>query len=153
MGPFRQILVPIDFGDAMQPAIALALTVAKGGEAQVTLLHAFDLNAFFAATSMTVAVDAGPILADLERELTSVRDATQARWSRVDSVFRTGGVADAILDVAKAKKCDLIVIGTHGRRGLAHVLLGSVAEKIVRLSPIPVLTVRPTHVEPPKTER
>jgi nucleotide-binding universal stress UspA family protein len=145
MSPFHRILVPIDFGDAMQPAIDLALSVAKEAEAQVTLVHAFDLTSFFAATSMAPPIDVEPVLASLQRELESVAKTTRARWNRVDSVFCTGNVPESILELARRKGCDLLVVGTHGRRGLSHALLGSIAEKIVRLSPIPVLTVRPVH--------
>jgi len=67
----------------------------------------------------------------------------RAEGPRTDAVFRQGTPFDVILDVAKSEGCDLIVIGTHGRRGVARVLLGSVAERVVRLSPVPVLTVHP----------
>jgi nucleotide-binding universal stress UspA family protein len=145
MGPFQHLLVPIDFGDAMQTAIDLALALAKGGEAQITLMHAFDLTGFLAATSAAPPIDIEPILSHLKQELARVVESARARHAQVDSVFCTGNTTDAILEIARSRACDVIVIGTHGRRGLAHALLGSVAEKIVRLAPVPVLTVRPAR--------
>ena len=74
----------------------------------------------------------------------ALRDKIAATWPKTDSLVKTGNVYDLIIDVATKNGCDLVVIGTHGRRGVSHALLGSVAEKVVRLSPVPVLTVRPT---------
>jgi nucleotide-binding universal stress UspA family protein len=104
---------------------------------------AFDVAPFLNTSPFAPALDAEPTRAAMEQELTALREKTKARWAKVTSVLEVGDVYDVILEVAKAQRCDLIVLGTHGRRGLSHALLGSVAEKVVRLSPIPVLTVRP----------
>ena len=144
MGPFKHVLVPVDFGDAMQPAIDLALTLARTFDAQLTLLHTFDTSRFVTASPFTPMLDTAPVLAALERDLKALREATAARWSRVDACICQGNIYESILGQAKSKSCDLIVIGTHGRRGLAHALLGSIAEKIVQLSSVPVLTVHPS---------
>ena len=74
----------------------------------------------------------------LEEALASLR----AHFSSADASLRTGVPADEILAVAAEVRADLIVMGTHGRRGFSHLLMGSVAERVVRTSPIPVLTVR-----------
>src|SRR5580658_7375867 len=146
MNPFQHILVPIDFGDPTEPALDLALSVARASNAQVTLVYAFDVTPFMNVSPFMPPLDTEPVLASMEKEMKCVRDRVALTWSKVDSIVRTGNVHDVILDVAKKNGCDLIVIGTHGRRGVAHALLGSVAEKVVRLAPIPVLTVRPTTV-------
>jgi len=144
MGPFQHILVPVDFGDATAPAIDLTLMLARAFDAKVTLVHAFDPTPFATSSTFLPAFDMEPVLASLEQAMTSLREKTRAAWPRTEGVVCRGDVYQSILEVAKLRDCDLIVIGTHGRRGAAHFLLGSVAEKIVRVSPIPVLTVRPT---------
>jgi nucleotide-binding universal stress UspA family protein len=143
MTPFQNILVPVDFGDAMQPGLDLAVALAQKFDARITLVNAFDLTPFTAMVPMAPPIDIEPLIASVEKELKKVLAATRTTWPKAEAELRRGSPYDVILDVAKAHGCDLIVIGTHGRRGLARVLLGSVAEKIVRLSPIPVLTVHP----------
>jgi len=143
MSPFKHVLVPVDFSDPTDPAIDLALSIARPGEAQVTLLHALDITPFVSVAPFMPPLDLEPLLASLEKEMRKVCEKVKARYGRVEGVVVRGNVYSSILDAAKTRGCDLIVIGTHGRRGVAHALLGSVAERVVRLSPIPVLTVRP----------
>jgi nucleotide-binding universal stress UspA family protein len=151
MNPFKHILVPVDFGDADGSAVELAVQLAKSSDAQMTLLHAFDPVAFSGATaSYPLTIDLEPILADAEGQLGVLCNATRADWPRVDSLLVRGNVCDSIVAVAQENDCDLIVIGTHGRRGLAHAFLGSVAEKVVRLATVPVMTVHPHPDAAPK---
>jgi nucleotide-binding universal stress UspA family protein len=144
MSSFKHILVPVDFGDAMQPGVDLAISMAQKLDARLTLLHTFDVTPFTTLARYAPPVDVGPIIASAERELAKVLASVQATWPKSDSAFRQGAPQDAIIEAAGALGCDLIVIGTHGRHGVARLLLGSVAERIVRLSPIPVLTVHPS---------
>jgi nucleotide-binding universal stress UspA family protein len=143
MGPFKRVLVPIDFTDPTDAAIELALSVARPGEAQVTLLYAFDATPFVSVSPFMPPIDVEPVVASFEKEMRKACEKVKARYGRVEGVVARGNVYTSILETAKTRNCDLIVIGTHGRRGVAHAFLGSVAEKVVRLSPIPVLTVRP----------
>jgi nucleotide-binding universal stress UspA family protein len=76
----------------------------------------------------------------MEEQLARVRP----RLPKVEGVVRQGVPSHAILDVARARGADLIVLSTHGRHGLPRVFLGSVAEKIARISPVPVITVGPS---------
>jgi nucleotide-binding universal stress UspA family protein len=143
MTPFKHVLVPIDFGDATDSAVGLALSIAQALDARITLMHAFDTSSFAYAAPYIPMIDTQPILAGLRRDMERLREKTLASWAKVDAIVCEGNVYDRIVEVAKKDGCDLIVIGTHGRKGVAHVFLGSVAEKVVRLSPIPVLTVHP----------
>jgi nucleotide-binding universal stress UspA family protein len=143
MTPFQNILVPVDFGEAMQPAIDLAVALARSFDARLTLVTAFDLTPFTSVTPFTPAIDIEPLVASTEKELKSVLAKLRAAWPRSEAELQRGTAYDVILGSAKKHGCDLVVIGTHGRRGVARFLLGSVAERIVRLSPIPVLTVHP----------
>jgi nucleotide-binding universal stress UspA family protein len=143
MIPFQHLLVPVDFGESMQPGIDLAVGLARKLDARITLLNAFDLTPFTTMTPFAPPIDVEPLIAASEKELKGVLAKVTAEWPKSDAVLRRGSPYDVILEVAKVRECDLIVIGTHGRRGVARVLLGSVAEKIVRLSTVPVLTVHP----------
>ena len=83
--------------------------------------------------------------ADAERELIAAHN--DARWSRhdgvaIEAVLKSGDPRDVVVETAKELGCDLIVIGTHGRRGIARALLGSVAESVLRTAPVPVLAIR-----------
>lgn len=142
MPPFKHLLVPVDFDDAMAPAIDFALSLARWSDARVLLLHVFDLAPFVAGSPFAPAADPGPVLDTREREMAALRERLKASWPKLDALVREGTPAETIVDVASTQGADLIVIGTHGRRGLSHALLGSVAEKVVRLSPVPVLSKR-----------
>ncbi len=74
--------------------------------------------------------------------LDEVEARTRKRHAETDSVLQIGAEWERILELVKARNIDLVVMGTHGRRGLSRVFLGSVAERVVRLSPVPVLTIR-----------
>jgi nucleotide-binding universal stress UspA family protein len=150
---WKTILVPHDFSTSANHAAALARDEAKHHGARVVLLHVVELP--YQMTPETVIVpDAtgAPItirdyavssaeshLADLVAGL--VKDGLAA-----SAAVRVGAPVDEILRSVNDEKADLVVIGTHGRTGLAHLLLGSVAERVVRLAKAPVLTVRaPEH--------
>jgi nucleotide-binding universal stress UspA family protein len=143
MTRFQHILVPVDFGEAMHPAIDLAVALARKFEGQLTLVYAFDPSPFTAMAPLAPQIDVEPLIASAETELKKVLAQLRAQWPRSDSLLRRGLPCDVILEAAKQHGCDSMVIGTHGRRGMARFLLGSVAEKIVRLSSVPVLTVHP----------
>jgi nucleotide-binding universal stress UspA family protein len=143
MGPFKHVLVPVDFGNPTEHALDLALSIARPGEARITLVHAFDSTPFMNVSPFLPPLDVEPIVAALQKEMRALCDKVKARYGRVEGTVVRGNVFTSILDFAKTHECDLIVIGTHGRRGIAHAFLGSVAEKVVRMSPVPVLTVHP----------
>lgn len=139
MNPVNHILVPTDFEPSADQALDLALELAEKLDAKVTIMHAYALPPVGYATAIPWPI------ADLEsaarRALDGVVQKARARKADVDSVLVMGNPWDQVLEVAKQRGADLIVMGTHGRRGIARVLIGSTAEKVVRLSPIPVLTV------------
>lgn len=146
----KRILVPTDFSEYSAIALRYAAAFADKFTAEIYLLHVFqDL-----AVSGPEAVAVGPpIVAPIEQFLDSARKSLDrliqdARLEHlaIHAEVRPGTPFDEILALAQEKDIDLIVMGTHGRGWLAHVLLGSVTEKVVRKSPCPVLTVRhPEH--------
>ena len=141
----RHILVPTDFSDGSMRAFSTALAMARDSGARLTLLHVEHVPTNVFPDTIV------PVLPDLMRELDRSVEEVLDRWraqaaaAGVDADTRTalGGTADEICAAADEIGADLIVIGTHGRGGLSHALLGSVAEKVVRKAPCPVLTVRP----------
>ena len=133
---FEHVVVGVDFSDASRDALR---TAARLGT-RLTLVHVWHAQHPYFASS------GDELRAAVEANETSMRELEQeARTlgaSQVSHVFLAGHAADEIIELAhKDASIDLVVVGTHGRTGLAHVLLGSVAEKIVRRAPCPVLAV------------
>lgn len=145
----KKILVPTDFSDHSANAMRYGYSFATQYQSELHVLHVVqDVLPYMANVemSMTPAV----LLADMERGAreqldTVVPEAWQAQL-QVTRALRRGSPFVEIIRYAKETDTDLIVMGTHGRSGIAHMLLGSVAEKVVRKAPCPVLTVRsPEH--------
>lgn len=147
MFDFKRILVPVDFSECSKQALDYATTLAERVGADVDVLHAWTTPAYV-SPYVAVQIDGGvsqtlEALAksqasqEMERFLTG-RRGPNGRGFGVRIEF--GFEADTIL--AAAPRYDLLVMGTHGRTGFAHLMLGSVAERVVRRSPTPVLTVR-----------
>lgn len=146
MTTFKSILVATDFSAPAEQATALAVQFARTLDAKLTLLHVYELPTPYEYTAgISWPLDEVERQAKivLERELTKLRDTLPAATSRLSR----GEPVERILAEAKDIGADLIVLGTHGRKGLAHVFLGSVAEKVVRRATVPVLTVGPRASE------
>jgi nucleotide-binding universal stress UspA family protein len=152
----KKVLCPVDFSDPSREAMHFAVDLAQRYGAEVVLLHVYQVPAYAFPEGMVLA---GPdVLANLvdriARTLAAWREDAAGRAAGLTVAAETAmGVAHTeILRVARERKADLIVVGTHGRTGLAHVFLGSVAERVLRTAPCPVLTVRPAahrlEVEP-----
>ncbi len=138
------ILVPTDFSPGAEPALRWAATLADASNAEILLLHVLDFltPALVAATpEVGVWID-DEMVQHVRGEASASIAREAARLARARTMIREGMPRSAILEVAAESEADLIVMGTHGRTGLAHMLIGSVAEHVVRHSSIPVLTVR-----------
>ena len=148
---FNRILVPTDFSPASDAALVYAHILAAQFGASLQLLHVVDDPG---ASSDFVADGAAPAAGGVREELlTHARErlahvlgvADRGHFhTSADAVL--GMAAPAIVDYARATAASLIVMGTHGRTGLAHLIMGSVAEHVVRTAPCPVLTVRQAGV-------
>jgi universal stress protein A len=143
--PTQHFLVPIDFSTYADEALDYAIRLARTLKARLTVLHAMQ-PVPMAGVDMGVTLPETYLQA-LEEE---VQRSMEAALARVTAAGLTGerivlyGIPfQEIVETAKARQVDLIVMGTHGRTGLMHMLLGSVAEKVVRLAPCSVLVVRP----------
>ena len=150
---YRKILVPVDGSATAARGLEEATALARTSGAQLVLLHVVD--AYPLAVEMATA-DTWQLLMDGLRQQGQALLAQGSAAARAHGVpaverlveFPAGRVSDAILDEARLSDCDLIVMGTHGRRGFAHMMLGSDAERVVHESRLPVLLGR--HPEAPK---
>lgn len=143
-----KILVPTDFSDFSKPAMTYACAVAARFESELHLLHVCP------DAAMLVPEAGGLGGAGLVEQAEALEESAQSQlqelppdgWSNSRDVVRTtrvGATFYEIIQYAKEHEIDLIVLGTHGRSGIMHLLMGSVAENVVRKAPCPVLTVKP----------
>jgi nucleotide-binding universal stress UspA family protein len=139
---FKHILVPYDFAEASERALETAIELAGIHGSRLTILHVCEIPASVYEEIGVSPIDLlTPFTQAAEERLKTLLRQVQARRPGTDGVFKLGSVHEGALAAVASRGCDLLVMGTHGRRGLAHAALGSVAEKLVRLSPVPVLTV------------
>ena len=148
--PFKvkRILVPIDFSNCSRKALLYALPLAKDHQAAITLLYvvppAYGAGDFG-------GIDYGQLETSMkeggQKELEKMAAEIAAGAESVDTLVRVGSPAREIIETARRLPVDLIVISTHGRTGLPHVFLGSVAEHVVQRAPCPVLVVRENEHE------
>lgn len=141
----KRILVPTDFSQGVEPALHWAKALGETFRAEVTLLHVLDLTIGALAglpAQVAMVPAAGDLLERIRVEAQQEMAKASSRTPGARTLIREGTPRSTILDVAGEIGADMIVMGTHGRTGLTHVFFGSVAEHVVRHSPIPVLTVR-----------
>lgn len=136
---FKHILVATDFGEHAARAVDVALGLAEKFDAQLTLLHAHYIAppAYDVGVAWPVEALAGAAQKALDETLAKAKQ----RYPKCEATLEVGYPSDVVVRTAKQRGCDLIVIGTHGRRGVSRMVLGSVAEKVVRTAPVPVLTI------------
>jgi nucleotide-binding universal stress UspA family protein len=147
----ERILVPTDFSDFSTNALRYGCELANRFDSALHIMHSVEeYQAFTPESGMLLAPDYLSQLKEAaEREL---KKLPESGWfsggeSRIVRSVRKGTPFLEIVRYARENESDLIVIGTHGRSGLSHALMGSVAEKVVRKAPCPVLTVRPGEHE------
>lgn len=144
---FTKILVPTDFSGHADQALQYAEGLAAQFGASLHLLHVVDMPAVPTMLSSEIYAADLPGLqtqavTDAEHRMGVYRAAFKTRGLGITTDVRIGHVAKVITECARERDADLIVMSTHGRTGLAHLTMGSVAERVVRLAPCPVLTIR-----------
>ena len=144
MTEIRRILCPIDFSPQSDKAADHALALATAMGAELTLIHVLSEPAL--ALEESGGFQTPNLVAEytehMTQKLTEVASRLRPTGAPVPTKILRGPIHEAIVEEAKAEHSDLIVMGTHGRTGIQHVLLGSMAERVVRLAPVPVMTVR-----------
>jgi nucleotide-binding universal stress UspA family protein len=149
MANITRILAPVDFSSGSKVALDYALVFADRFNAKLTLLHVWDVPQTLRPDLMVwlEGSDRQPVANIVSRQAEEEMNAflgqlPEAARSRIEPRNEQGETVRTILHVAKEERFDLLVLGTHGRSGIAHVLMGSVAERVVRQATCPVLTVR-----------
>jgi nucleotide-binding universal stress UspA family protein len=144
---FRSILVPVDYSEPSRRALELALSLDPAAE--VTVVHAWDRPAYVGEQVVAHPDGSRRSLSELIRE-NAERDMTEFLANVKNPAAKafkhrliSGEPVTSILEEASHANYDVLVVGTHGRTGMTKLLLGSVTERLIRLSPIPVLTVPP----------
>ena len=138
----KKVLVPIDFAEASDAALIYARNLAKAFGAELHVIHVMENLFFRPMANDPLTIEAG-ITSRLAEQLT---DDDRRTLGAVAVTRKSDQPAEEIVRYAAAEGIGLIVMGTHGRVKMAHLLMGSVAEKVVRTAPCPVLTVRhPEH--------
>jgi nucleotide-binding universal stress UspA family protein len=142
---FKKILYPVDFSEYTDEILEYAVAVAKQFGAELHLLHVIpNLNYFTPYESFLTPENMVAIEQNVETEVNRDMDKiTGSLDIPVKRAIKTGVTFMEIIDYIKTEHIDLVIMGTHGRSGIEHILIGSVAEKIVRKAPCPVLTIRP----------
>ena len=144
---YRRILVPLDGSDTAQRGLQEALGLAKAFDSSLVLLHVVEYYPMM--MEMATATTWEMVTTDLRQQgqqvLERAHDAAKAAGVASEAHLEDAAAArvcDVIVDQAREHVCDLIVMGTHGRRGIEHAMVGSDAERVIRMSPVPLLLVK-----------
>lgn len=153
---YKRILIPVDGSDTSNKALVAALQLAKDAGGRVRLVHVVDELAYLTGYGQYGGYSGDPIKVMRETGAKILDDgmaiAHAAGVEADNMLFDNFGerLAEVIADAAKRWGANLIVVGTHGRRGVGRMLLGSGAEQIIRLAPVPILVVRSGEDSGPK---
>ena len=141
---FKRILVPIDGSETSTKALVAALQLARESGGRVRIVHALDELAYLSGYEYS-----GDMLEQARQYAKKVVDdavalAAASGVSADSQLLEAPGrrLGDIVADQARAMEADLVVVGTHGRRGIGRLVLGSGAEQVIRMAPVPVLAVR-----------
>ena len=147
---FKRILVPIDFSETSKKVLRHACRYAEYFNASLVLVHV-NPTAFAAEFKLGLKKSENEaLIARFHEQLASIHQKQKSLSDKVDTVVVSGSPFAEICRIAEGRKADLIMISTHGRTGLDHVMLGSTAERIVRHAKCPVLTMHKSLLENPK---
>jgi nucleotide-binding universal stress UspA family protein len=141
----KRILVAVDFSEPSTRALTHAVAMAQRFEASLDVLHVVpnpyidDPAGLYLPLPVTYVND---LVDDAQKRLDDLLASVDRQRLRARTVVKVGDPLRQVVEYARNESCDLVVLGTHRRSGLAHLFLGSVAERVVRTAPCPVLTVR-----------
>jgi nucleotide-binding universal stress UspA family protein len=147
---YCRILWPTDFSALAKAALPHAVGLASDAGAELVLLHVLPLPAAYTVPDLSGALSVSlqrKTRVAAQRELRRLEKQVKVPNFRTYTVLTEGVPFHQIVRAAKRLRCDLIVLATHGRTGLAHAIMGSVAENVIRRAPCPVLTVRPPRFQ------
>jgi len=140
---FQHILVPTDFDEHAWRAFDVAVSLAQKFDGKITLLHVYQIPPSIYSSDLAWPTE--QLATAAKTSLAEAVAKAKQRYARTESLLEVGSPGETIVNAATKHNADLIVMATHGRRGIARALLGSVTEKVVRLAHSPVLTVSIKH--------
>jgi len=154
----KRILVPVDFSDPSLQALDYAIDFARQRRSELIVLHVVEPVYYPVAGELYgVGYDLGSVYDEIERaartRLSRLTGALRKRRVAARGLISLGAAPQVIVETAKKLKADLIILSTHGRTGLSHVVMGSVAERVVRTAPCSVLTVPARALGAPRRVR
>ena len=146
---FKKVLCAVDFSEFTDEIVGYAVNIAKKFDAALHMIHVIpNLTYYTPYESFLTPENLVAVEKNMEKGVDKDFDKIIKKIDiPVKKTVRTGITFVEIIDYVKAESIDLIVMGTHGRSGIEHILIGSVAEKVVRKSPCPVLTIRPKNLQ------
>ncbi|MEQ1680690.1 MAG: universal stress protein [Nitrospira sp.] len=142
------MLVPVDFSDCSRDALEYGALIAQRSKTSLKLFHVLEPVSYGLDFTLPHIAQRESSKAAITKRLSDFVSALSSLGLASDFLISGGLPADSILDAARAQSVDVIVMGTHGRRGVSHALFGSVAESVLRRSSCPVLTVRSPKLPP-----
>ena len=149
MALFKHLVVATDLGECSQPAVDWATQMALEGQAQLTLVHVLEVPIYQYGNDRSMTVDFFIPLGKLaQKRLAEALEVVRCRVPSADAVLGHGPPWSELLRIAEEKNADLLVLGTQGHHGVTRMMLGSVAERVVRMATMPVLTVRTPRSDP-----
>jgi len=148
----KTIAIAVDFSEVSSIVAEWGKALAKRLGAKIVLINVVEnISAFDLATDARTLQELEKTLLEGAREyMQSFLNKHFSDFPHVKPVITKGKVVEKIIEIAKENKADLIIIGTHGRKGLDKIVFGSVAEGVVKYSPIPVLTINPYRIKEAK---
>ncbi len=145
---FMRMLVPVDFSDCSRDALEYGALIAQRSNVSMKLIHVLEPVSYGLDFTLPQMAQRESSKIAITKRLSDFVSALSSLGLASDFLISGGLPADSILDAARAQSVDVIVMGTHGRRGVSHALFGSVAESVLRRSSCPVLTVRSPKLPP-----
>jgi nucleotide-binding universal stress UspA family protein len=140
MQEIRRIIVPVDFQKYTEDLADFAIGVAQKLAAEITFFHVVENVVFYADFVPTnFALNEEEMLIHAKKKMNALVENSKTSWTQCTGQVSRGDVVDSILDYTEDEGLDLVVMGTHGARGIEKILLGSVAERIIKRSKCPVL--------------
>jgi nucleotide-binding universal stress UspA family protein len=150
MKPIRKILFPVDLSDASPAITPWVIMMAEKFEAQIHLLfvvRTFEYLGTFNLTQAAIDDFSIGITEGAEEKIKEFAETELKKYPYSNTRILSGDPVYEILDYISSEEIDLVIMGTHGRKGLNRVIFGSVADRIVKMSPVPVLTINPYRVK------
>ena len=146
MKTFKRILFPVDFSQSSSKVVPYVRAMAKTFDSEIHLLfvgRAFEYYAAIYVPNVSIKTLEREIMEGAERRLEEFKFQYFRKFANVQTVVVQGDISEEILKYIDSKKIDLLIMGTHGRKGFEKIVLGSVADRVAKASPVPILLINP----------